>query len=107
MGNYKLKKPPKVEKNICPLFFPTNCQVFLDSCPWQQLSLFEDILNMEADILLDRLEKIGHQLLRQPNRFILQPDIHQRSATGSSTRAPVPGLVLRITKGSQARKFFR
>ena len=50
IGNATLDRPPA---------FLLNCQVFLDSCPRLQLSIFEDVPDEEADILLGRLVQLS------------------------------------------------
>jgi hypothetical protein len=44
-----------------------NCQVLLDSCFWSEFTFLENVLDVKADVLLGRLEKLGHSGLRQPN----------------------------------------
>jgi hypothetical protein len=44
-----------------------NYQVFLDSCRGFYFTLFESIVDMQADILLRRLKQFSHLDLRQPD----------------------------------------
>ena len=55
--------------------FLANRQEFLVGCLWSQLSLVIDVADMLADVLLCRLEQIGHKRLRQPDGLIRQPHV--------------------------------
>lgn len=48
-----------------------NCQGFLDSCRLRQLPLLEDVLDVQADVLLGGLEQLRHLSLIQPDRAVL------------------------------------
>jgi hypothetical protein len=40
-----------------------------------QLALFIDVLKVQADVLLGRLKRLRHVLLREPNSFAFEPHI--------------------------------
>src|SRR5262249_15070848 len=63
----------------------SNHQVRLDSCPRVELPLLVDVLQMEVDVLERRLEQLGHEGLREPDRLALEAAV--------DARAPVLGLV--------------
>lgn len=48
-----------------------NCQGFLDSCRFRQLPFLEDVLDVQADVLLGGLEQLRHLNLIQPDRAVL------------------------------------
>ncbi len=86
-----------------------NCQVLLDGCLWFQLSLSEEILNIQADVLLGRLSAIGVGLNstclcchRYPNLLQLEPvfaDIHIGPPSRIETRAlPDPARRVEIDR---------
>jgi hypothetical protein len=66
IGNATLDRPPA---------FLLNCQVFLDSCPRLQLSIFEDVPDEEADILLGRLVQLRDKCLGEPHGPFFEPDL--------------------------------
>jgi hypothetical protein len=63
-----------------PIPFPTNCQVILDSCRTIKLSLRKHILNVQTDVLLGRLKKLGHLILGKPDGLLIHPHFQPRLA---------------------------
>ena len=55
--------------------FLPNSQGFLVSCLKLQFTLCVNVLEMQADVLLGRLEQLRHVLLRQPDRLALKPHV--------------------------------
>jgi len=45
------------------------------SCSQLQLTLCVDVLEMQADVLLGRLEQLRHVLLRKPDGLALEPHV--------------------------------
>src|SRR5690606_24300093 len=56
--------------------FLTNCQGFLDSCPFVEFAFRKDVPEMQADILLGGGEELGNLSLGKPDRFVshAEPD---------------------------------
>jgi len=52
----------------------SNCQVFLDACRPVQFTLREQVLDVEADVLLRRLKELNHLVLREPGLLVLHAD---------------------------------
>jgi hypothetical protein len=52
-----------------------GCPEFPDNHTFVQFALMEDIANMLGDGLLAFAKQLRHVLLRQPDCFLLQPDI--------------------------------
>ena len=55
--------------------FGLNCQGFLDSCRWVQLTVLEQVLQMQRDVLLGGVEQLRHLRLRQPHRLAISPQL--------------------------------
>jgi hypothetical protein len=62
-----------------------NRQVFLDGCLRRHFSFVEDVLNVEADVLLAGLEQLRHVALGEPGGLAFHTDLQ--------AGAPVFGLV--------------
>lgn len=54
---------------------PSGCPEFPDNHIFVQFTLLEDVTDMLGNGFLALAEKLRHVLLRQPDRFLLQPDI--------------------------------
>jgi hypothetical protein len=60
-----------VELREVALAVGRSSQVFLDNWILPQLALIKDVLDVQADVLLDRLKELGHLSLRQPDGLFL------------------------------------
>src|SRR5713226_901693 len=74
----------QVEQLHLPLHAPftllPNRQGILDGCLAPQLTLFEQIADMQADILLCGLEQFRHLRLRKPDTFVDKTHFQPRGA---------------------------
>jgi len=55
--------------------FDLNCQGFLDSCRWDQLSFGKDVLQVQGDVLLGGIEEFRHFELGQPDGLLMCPQL--------------------------------
>src|SRR5437763_1112259 len=60
--------------------FSLNYQALLDSCLRSEFAFLEYVLDVKADVLLGRLEKLSHSSLREPNRLAVQSHLEPQAA---------------------------
>jgi hypothetical protein len=63
-----------------PGAFGLNYPEFPDSCLRFEFSLLVDVADMLVDGPNILLKELGHELLRQPDRFVFKPDLDPRAA---------------------------
>jgi len=83
-----------------PVPFGLNRQGFLDGSRPLELALLVEVPDVEADVLLRRLEEFGHLGLAEPDGLVLQAHLDAQALVGGRVEQEfgAPGRAVGITR---------
>jgi len=72
-----------------------NYRVILGSRFFVELDLGVDVLDVQSDVVSRRVEQLGHLLLREPGRLVLEPHIEAHLTVRGLIEDDLAAVVLR------------
>jgi len=72
-----------------------NYRGILGSCFFGELALCADVLEVQPDVVSRRVEQLGHLLLREPDRFMVEADVEAHLTVRKLIEDDLAAVVLR------------